>query len=294
MYNGIYTAIATLFDADGSVNQAANARLIDSLIEAGTDGALFLGSTGEFFNMNMEEKKDYLSFVARHAKGRMTLLAGTGGMDIRETIELTRHAKACGYDASVVMCPYYFALPESHVRDFFSQVASSVDMDILLYNFPDRNQVVYSPEMILSLIKDHKNIVGIKDSGMSIENTRRYITEVKNVVGNFSVFSGFDEYLAPNILGGGDGTIGALPNFEPGLFVRMHAALKSGDMQTVRQCQGRVNTLMRLYGVTTPFIAGIKYAISQKVVKTHPAMRFCRLTLSSEQMARVNAIIDGV
>ena len=61
------------------MDRAANAKLVDNLIEAGTDGALFLGSTGEFFNLNMEEKKEHFSFIADHAKGRFSLFAGTGG-----------------------------------------------------------------------------------------------------------------------------------------------------------------------------------------------------------------------
>ncbi|MGE4420688.1 MAG: dihydrodipicolinate synthase family protein [Pseudodesulfovibrio sp.] len=291
MYKGIYTAIATLFDADGAVDEAANARLVDSLIEAGTDGALFLGSTGEFFNMNLEEKKRHFSFIADHAKGRFSLFAGTGGMDVRETIELTRHVQECGFDAAVVMCPYYFNLPESHIRDYFSRVAASTDMDILLYNFPARNGVTYSPEMIRSLVGEHKNIVGIKDSGSTLEDMRRYISEVADVVGDFSVFSGFDEFLVPNLLFGGAGTIGALPNIEPALFVRLRKAVLEGDLDTVRACQKRVGRLMKLYGVTNPFVAAVKYAIGLKVVPTHAAMRFSSVRITEAEMAAVKEII---
>ena len=150
------------------------------------------------------------------------------------------------------MCPYYFSLPETHIREYFARVASSVDIDILLYNFPARNNVTYSPEMILSLAADHKNIVGIKDSGSTLEDMRRYISEVADVVGNFSVFSGFDEFLVPNLLSGGAGTIGALPNFEPELFVKLRKAVEAGDLDTVRACQKRLARLMRLYTVTRP------------------------------------------
>jgi len=291
MYKGIYTAIATLFDADGTVDKAANAKLVDNLIEAGTDGALFLGSTGEFFNLNVEEKKEHFSFIADHAKGRFSLFAGTGGMDIRETVELTRHVQECGFDAAVVMCPYYFNLPETHIREYFAQVASSVDIDILLYNFPARNNVTYSPEMILSLVADHKNIVGIKDSGSTLEDMRRYISEVADVVGDFSVFSGFDEFLVPNLLSGGAGTIGALPNFEPELFVKLRKAVEAGDLDTVRTCQKRLARLMRLYTVTNPFMAAVKYAISTKVVPTYTGMRFSSLTITEEEKALVEEII---
>lgn len=291
MYKGIYTAIATLFDVEGAVDKAANAELVDNLIKAGTDGALFLGSTGEFFNMNMEEKKEHFSFIADHAKGRFSLFAGTGGMDIRETIELTQHVQECGFDAAVVMCPYYFNLPETNIREYFDQVASNVDIDILLYNFPARNGVTYSPEMIRSLVEDHKHIVGIKDSGSTLEDMRRYISEVADAIDGFSVFSGFDEFLVPNLLSGGAGTIGALPNFEPELFVTLRKAVEAGDLDAVRAGQKRLAGLMKLYTVTNPFVASVKYAINQKVVPTYPAMRFSSLTISEEEMARVNEII---
>ncbi|WP_157871277.1 dihydrodipicolinate synthase family protein [Pseudodesulfovibrio piezophilus] len=71
----------------------------------------------------MSFKKTTFSFVAEYAKGRFTLFAGTGGMDVRESIELTQHVQKCGFDAAVVMCPYCFELPESYIQDYFSRIA---------------------------------------------------------------------------------------------------------------------------------------------------------------------------
>ncbi len=293
MYTGVFAAVATLFDERGEVDEQANVKLIANLAANGVDGILVLGSTGEFFNLTLEERKRHLSFAAEQTRDELVMFAGTGGMDIRESVALTQHAQQCGFDAAVVMCPYYFALPESHIRNFFSTVASNVDIDIMLYNFPARTGVTYSTDMILSLIDDHANIVGIKDASANMDNTRKYINEVKNTVGNFSVFSGFDGDFVPNIRAGGNGVIGGICNFEPELFVRMRDALANGDMDTVRRCEERAVRLMDIYRVTIPFIPAVKFAIDEKVVSSYPTMRFSRVEMTYEEMSRIKEIIAG-
>jgi 4-hydroxy-tetrahydrodipicolinate synthase len=143
----------------------------------------------------------------------------------------------------------------------------------MLYNFPDRTNVSLSANLVRKLAKDCPAIVGIKDTVDNISHTREIIAAVKPVRSDFSVLSGFDEYMIPNLMAGGDGILTGLTNVAPDLFVSMLKAWKQGDIEELRRGQKRVNLLMQLYGITKPFISAIKCAMEMIVPGTPACLR---------------------
>ncbi|MGB2822343.1 MAG: dihydrodipicolinate synthase family protein, partial [Phycisphaerae bacterium] len=133
MLSGVFTPVVTAFDAQGRLDYAANERIIEHLVRGGVHGILFLGSIGEFFALSSHEKRQLIRFAAHTVAGRASVLIGTGGTDVDEVVELTRHAKQVGADAAVVISPYYFLLDEASVYRYYAEVAARSQMPMLLY-----------------------------------------------------------------------------------------------------------------------------------------------------------------
>ena len=259
MFQGIYTPIITVFDESGLVYPVQE-RLVNRLVKAGVDGVLFCGSIGEFHGMSLEQKKELLSWAAGCIDSRIQMLAGTGGNCVADVLALTEYAGSIGADAAVVMSPFYFQLDEAALYRYYSAVAK-VGVPIILYNFPDRTGVSMSADLVCRLAADCPAIVGIKDTVDTISHTRDLILRVKKVRPDFCVLSGYDEYLIPNLIAGGDGILTGLTNVSPELFVSLRQAYLAGDLMTVTCLQQTVNKLMSLYTVTPNFISSIKAAV---------------------------------
>ena len=291
MLKGVFTPIVTVFNEHGEIDYDANKKIIERLINEGVDGILFLGSIGEFFSFSMEEKMKFISFAVKTVNKRVKVFIGTGGTVVHEVVALTQYAENAGADAAVVISPYYFNLDEESLYRYYSEVASSVSMSILIYNFPDRTSVNLSPQLIHRLAKDYKNVIGIKDTVDNISHTRKIIAEVKQDTKEFSVFSGFDEYFVPNLMAGGSGIITGLTNIAPKVFVDLYKAFYENDMNTVRELQNKINILMKLYDISQPFISSIKTAVSIMVpgIGTDPRKPFA--SCSEQQIEKVKAVL---
>jgi 4-hydroxy-tetrahydrodipicolinate synthase len=262
MLKGVFTPVVTIFDERGEIDYEGNKRVIERLIKAGVDGILFLGSIGEFFTISIEEKFKFITFAAKTVDKRTKVLIGTGGTIVEEVVSLTQYADSEGADGAVIISPYYFTLDEESLYRYYAQAAESVDMPILLYNFPDRTSVSLSPQLIHNLARDFKNIAGIKDTVDNISHTRKVIAEVREDIKEFSVFSGFDEYFVPNLVSGGSGIITGLTNIAPELFVNLYKDFEKGDLNAVMEGQKKINILMELYDVSQPFVSAIKSAVA--------------------------------
>lgn len=265
MLKGVFTPIITVFDNSGQIDYEGNKRVIERLINSGVDGVLFLGSIGEFFALSVEEKKKFISFVVKTVNKRVAVLIGTGGTIVDEVVNLTKYAESEGADVAVVISPYYFNLDEDSLYRYYAEVATSVKMPVLLYNFPDRTAVNMSPQLIHRLAKNYPNIVGVKDTVDNISHTRKIIAEMKLDMDEFSVFSGYDEYFVPNLMAGGCGIITGLTNIAPEIFVDLYKAFSENKFDKVTEIQNKINILMSIYDVSYPFISAIKTAVSMFV-----------------------------
>ena len=291
MIKGILAPMVTAFDNEGKIDFKGNEIVINSLINSGLDGILFLGSTGEFFGMTIKEKKEFISFVIKTVNKRVSVLIGTGGTIVKEVIELTKFVEKAGADAAVIVCPYYFKLDDESIYKFYAEIAESVELPIFIYNYPDRTSINIDPKLVLKLAKRYKNIVGIKDTVDSMSHTRKLIETVKSELKDFAVFSGFDEYLIPNLLAGGNGIIGGLCNITPELFVNFYKAYKDNDFETINLSQKKVNNLMGLYDIAQVFIPVLKTAIHLTGRNITSVTVAPSSTLSNEQIEEAKRIL---
>lgn len=255
------TPVVTAFDANGNLDIQANKNVWDHLIKGGVDGLVIMGSTGEFFSMTTEQKKELIKLVVEHVNKRIKVYIGTSCMTVEDTVELSNFAIEAGADAVMIISPYYFTLSDESVEFFYDKVAEAIKGDIYLYNFPDRTGHDLTPEVTLNLLRKHKNIVGFKDTVSEMGHTRKLMTTVLKEFPDFIVLSGFDENFVHNILCGGSGCIGGLSNLCPELFADWVKAINAKNMVEVARIQKIVDKLMDLYPIGTPFIPIMKKAM---------------------------------
>ena len=258
LFTGIIPPVSTIFTADGQLDKPGTAALIDDLIKAGVDGLFFLGSGGEFSQLGAEDR-------------RVPVLIGTGGTNARETIELSQHAQQAGADGIVVINPYYWKVSEANLIRYFEQVADSVTLPVMLYNFPALTGQDLTPALVKTLADSRSNIIGIKDTIDSVAHLRSMIHTVKGAHPHFTVLCGYDDHLFNTLLLGGDGAISASGNFAPQVSVNLLKAWRDGD---VAQAAGYHQTLLQIpqmYQLDTPFVNVIKEAIvlCGRPVSTH-------------------------
>ena len=225
IFTGAATAIITPLTKDG-VDYPAFKRLIDWQIESGIDALVICGTTGEGATLSDAEHRQVLKFALETAAGRVPMIAGTGSNDTAYACELTRYACSLGYDAMLVVTPYYNKATQNGLVQTYTAIADASTKPIIIYNVPSRTGVNVEPATYAKLA-DHPNIAAIKEANGNLSK----IVETAALVGDkLDIYSGNDDQTVPMIACGGKGVISVLSNVMPGETSRMcHLAL-DGDI----------------------------------------------------------------
>ncbi len=225
MLQGSFVAIVTPMHEDGSLDIPSLHQLIDFHIDAGTDGIVIVGTTGESPTVDYDEHRDLIKTTVDYVAGRIPVIAGTGANSTREAIELTQAAKDLGADACLLVAPYYNKPTQEGLFQHYKAVAEAVDIPQILYNVPGRTGVDLSNDTTLRLA-EIKNIVGIKDATGSIERGTDLIIRAPK---DFAIYSGDDATGMALMLIGGKGVISVTANVAPKLMHEMCVAAMSGN-----------------------------------------------------------------
>ncbi|WP_413728958.1 dihydrodipicolinate synthase family protein [Sodalis sp. RH22] len=268
-FRGIIPPVSTILTQEGQLDEAGMGLTIDHLIAAGVNGLFFLGTGGEFSQMSCAERQTVAEFAVRYVNHRVPVLIGTGSTNTREALTLSRHAQAIGADAIVVINPYYWHLTDANLLRYYGDIAASVDLPVILYNFPFLTGQDLTPALVKRLADAHGNIVGIKDTIDSVAHLRDMIVTLQDAHPGFSVFCGFDDHLLNTLLLGGAGAISASVNFAPQLSVGIYNAVRAGDLARAAELNQSLLMLPALYAIDSPFVNVVK-----------EAMRVCGLAVS--------------
>jgi 4-hydroxy-tetrahydrodipicolinate synthase len=254
---GIIPAMVTPFTSDGKINVGALRKLTNYLIDGGVHGLFPVGSQGEFYALTFDEKKTVIETVVEETRGRVPVYAGTGAITTREAIALTRMAEAAGVSAASVLTPYFIHPNENELFEFYSAVAKSTRLPLLLYNNPGRTGVNISANFVVRASKI-ENIVGVKDSSGDLTLTAEYIRRTDK---GFSVLAGRDTLIYGTLCYGGKGSIAATANVAPKILVEIYEAFMAGDMKRSLEAQFRLAPLRLAFDLGT-FPVVIKEALN--------------------------------
>ena len=212
IFTGAGVAIVTPFKKDGSVNYEKLAELIEFQISGGTDSIIICGTTGESSTLTEEEHKQCIKYTVDVVNKRIPVIAGTGSNCTATAIELSKEAYRSGADGLLLVTPYYNKATQRGLYEHYSDIASEVDLPIILYNVPGRTGCSINPSTVASLVKNVDNIVGIKEASGNIGNSVQLMYETN---GDIDLYSGNDNEIVPLLSLGGKGVISVLSNIAP-------------------------------------------------------------------------------
>ncbi|MBG9813727.1 dihydrodipicolinate synthase family protein [Priestia endophytica] len=293
-FQGVIPPIPTILYEDGRIDVMGMGNLIDFLIDSKVDGLFFLGSGGEFSQMSTELRKEVAEFATRYVNGRVPVLIGTGTPSTKETISLSLHAKEIGADGIVVINPYYWQLTEESLFQHYAEIAETIELPIMLYNFPALTGQDLSPEFVLKLVRSYPNIVGIKDTVDAVGHTRELILTVKSEKPDFAVFSGYDDHFLNTLSLGGDGSIPLTATFIPELSVGIYQAFKQGNYGQAIELHRQLAPVPLLYKLDSPFMNVAKEAIRLRGVEISTDVLAPVRSLSDEKKEQVKNFLNEV
>jgi 4-hydroxy-tetrahydrodipicolinate synthase len=258
MITGSLVAIVTPMLEDGRLDLARFRKLLDWHVAEGTGGIVVVGTTGESPTVSFDEHKELIRVAVEHVRGRVPVIAGTGGNSTAEAIELSESAKKAGATCTLSVVPYYNKPTQEGLYRHFRKIAETVDIPMLLYNVPVRTITDLQNDTVLRLAQV-PGIIGIKDATANME---RCTDLVKRAPRDFAVYSGEDSSALALILLGGHGVISVTANVAPRLMQEMCSAALVGDVRKAREINLRLLSLhQRLFVESNP--APVKWALSQ-------------------------------
>ena len=241
VFKGTATALITPFRG-GGVDFAALGDLIDRQIDSGINALVICGTTGENATLTDEEHREVLKYALAKSGGKVPMIAGTGSNDTAHAVKMSRFAYAIGYDALLVVTPYYNKATERGLIESYIKIADASDCPIILYNVPTRTCCNITLPVYRELAK-HENIVAVKEASGNISAVAELIAECGD---DFDVYSGNDDQTLPMLSLGGTGVISVVSNIIPKEMVFLCRKWFDGDITSCRRLHEKYLKLMKM------------------------------------------------
>ena len=238
MFEGLSVAMVTPFK-DGALDYEATSRLVDFLLEGGTECLVVSGSTGEAATCTVEERRALWRFAKERVRGRIPVVAGTGTNSTADTIALTRLAEESGLDGAMIVTPYYNKpTPRGQVAHF-TAVAQSTRLPLILYNVPGRTGTNTLPET-LERVQGLPNVVAVKEASGSLDQASAVRART-----SLTLLCGDDSLTLPMIAVGAAGVVSVVGNAAPREMRALCDHARAGRMQEAEAIHRRLLPLFK-------------------------------------------------
>jgi 4-hydroxy-tetrahydrodipicolinate synthase len=285
---GIIPPLVTPMRADEEVDYPRLRQLIDHQIACGVHGIFVLGTTGECYALDADEKQKIVATTVEHVNKRLPVFAGTGAETTREAIRHTQMAEREGADGVSVITPYFILPNQSELADHYRRIAERTSLPVVLYSNPATcGGLKIEPETVARLA-ELKNVVAIKDSSGDLQNM---IETVRLVPDDFAVLLGRDTLIAPGLMFGAKGAVPASGNIAPKLCVEIYEAFRAGDVARCQAAQKRLSPVRLALTIgTAPGV--VKQAMALTGWDVGPS-RSPIAPLGAEKRAKLKEILVG-
>jgi 4-hydroxy-tetrahydrodipicolinate synthase len=284
-FTGCGTALVTPFTTAGEVDERSLRRLVHRQVHAGIDLLVPCGTTGESPALTRQEHLRVVQLTIEAARGAVPVVAGAGGYNTAEVIELACELEEIGVDGLLSVTPYYNKPTQEGLYQHYRTIAEAVSLPIILYNVPGRTGVNIEPATVARLATID-NIVGVKEASGNIQQIARVLHEVPD---DFTVLSGDDAVAIAAIALGARGLISVASNEIPAEMTAMVRAAMTDDMTTARQLHNSWFALMEInFAETSPI--PVKAALAMMAL-IEPAWRLPLTPPSSATRDRIEAIL---
>jgi len=228
-FGRVLTAMVTPFAADGSLDLDRAAGLATRLVDAGNDGLVISGTTGEAPTTTDAEKEQLLRAVVDAVGDRAAVVAGVGTNNTAHSVELARAAEKAGATALLVVTPYYNKPPQAGVIAHMRTVVDAVDLPVMLYDIPGRSAIALDTETIVELA-EHERIVAMKDAKLDLEATSWVLART-----DLAYYCGHDPWTLPMLALGAVGVVGTSTHVSAGPTRELLDAFAAGDVARARE-----------------------------------------------------------
>jgi len=255
-FGNISTAMVTPFDSKGNIDFARTAKLVNHLINNGSDSLVVAGTTGESPTLTTEEKLALFKHVVKVVDGRVPVIAGTGSNNTKASVDLSKKAEEIGVDAIMIVAPYYNKPSQEGIVAHYQAIANAVTIPIMAYNIPGRSVVSFSVETVLRLA-EIPNIVALKDAGGNLDAMSEIIA---NTPDDFLLYSGDDGLTLPSLAIGGAGIVSVASHVIGNEMQAMIQAFHNGENKDAAQMHRKLLPIMNeLFKAPSP--APVKTAL---------------------------------
>jgi 4-hydroxy-tetrahydrodipicolinate synthase len=243
---GVIPPLITPMDENEKLDTPALRNLIEHVIKGGVHGVFVLGSTGEFYGLDYEEKVRAVEVTMEQVNGRVPVYVGASAITTKECIKLAKLAKQNNAAAITVLTPMFITPNESELYNHFRTIAEAVDIPNVLYNNPERTGVNMSANLVEKLA-DIPNIVGAKDTSGDMTLTSEYIRRTRDK--GFSIMAGRDTMILATLVYGGTGCVAGTANVVPEIVVEIYDKFMAGDLAGALEAQYRLALFRNAYSL---------------------------------------------
>ena len=229
---GSIVAVITPFKDDDSIDFQAFENLIQFHLQNDTNGIVIGGTTGEGYALEADELSDLIKCADSIIKKQIPIIAGTGTLVTKKTIQLSLVAKEAGADGLLIINPYYNKPTEEFLFQHFLEIDEKVDLPVILYNVPGRTGFNMTPKFILELASKSKNIIAVKEASGNLDQILELIQHAPK---GFKVFSGDDSLAYSTIALGGQGCISVAANIIPKALSNLCSCALSNDFESAKE-----------------------------------------------------------
>ena len=256
---GSYPPLVTPF-TDGAVDHVAYARLVEHVIDGGSQGIVVNGTTAEPTTLTGSERKALLETAVRAVRGRVPVIAATGTQSFAESVELTTHAEQAGAQAALVVTPYFSRPPVDGMVEYYAAIAAKTALPLLVYHIPGRAAVSLPADAFAAIGERAPNLVGVKHASTDLA----FVTELLARMGpQFRVFVGLEEMSFPMMAVGASGLMNAAGNLVPREVASLATAVLRGEMSAARALHEALFELNRsIFWDTNPI--PLKYLLASR------------------------------
>ena len=288
MFTGCGTALVTPFRRDLSLDEGTLRRLVRRQIEAGINFLVPCGTTGESPTLARAEHLRVVEIALEEAKGKVPVLAGAGGYNTHEVIELARELEHMGADGILSVTPYYNKPTQEGLYQHYKAIAGAIRLPIVVYSVQGRTGVNVEPATLARLAQI-ENIVGVKEASGNIGQMANVVHEVPS---SFAVLSGDDAITIPLMALGGRGIVSVVSNEIPAEMTQLAQACLRGDFAKAREIQARYLPLMNVNFVESNPIP-VKAAMAAMGL-LEPVYRLPLVPPSAASQAKIEKVLEQV
>lgn len=283
----VITAMTTPFNDKMEIDYSAVEKMVEYLINNGSDALLVAGTTGESPTLTHEEEYELLAVVRSVAKGRVKVIMGAGSNSTDTAVKSTQKAQELGADAVLSVVPYYNKPSQKGIVEHFNAIAKSTDLPIMLYNIPGRTGINMQSETIIKIAKENQNVFSVKQSNSDLDLVSDILM---NAPEGFVVYSGDDSLTLPMLSLGAYGVVSVASHIIGNDIKKMISLFKEGNNTEAQKLHYKNYPIFKAI-FTSPNPVPIK-ACLQKEGLMNDYVRLPLVSLNEDEKKELYSVID--